>query len=1841
MMIKELIEKYEVLDVQLWLEEEQLRYRAAEGILTKERLQELRDNKEELLEYLKEQREHQKFFADNENRYEKFPITDIQAAYLMGRNNSYESGGVGCHGYVELTMPIMDKERLEEAFHKVIQRHDMLRAVVLKNGFQKVLEEVELPELGFQDLRGLSKKKAEKAILEVREELSTKVYTPDQWPLYTFFLTTTDSKSILHCSIDMLVADFVSINIILKELDHLYYNPTQNLPELDLRYRDLVLFQREQKKHLAGVARRKKDEEYWDEIIDTLSGGPALSVNENFTKELTPQFEQYQFTLGEDKWMKICEIAKANNLTPSSVLLTLFSEVIEFFSKSPDFCINLTLLNRPDVHPRVNEVVGDFTSVNVLEISKIIEDTFVQRVKKLQKRLWTDLEHSSVSGVEVLRSWNRKNNTKAIIPIVYTSTLGIDDSKVKDGEFMRDASVSYRISQTPQVWIDCQVSESLNRLNVNWDVRSGVFPEGMVADAFSIFERILNKLLDEETWNYYNLTELPEKTKMIREKVNNTHKIIRQELLHEGFYNHVIKSPNEVALLCGDRKYTYKELYHRAITIQNLLIANGYKKKDIIAVIQPKGVWQIASILGILLAGCVYLPIDIHQPLARQKRILRDAGAACLLVDESVSDQFTGMAIKSINVNKIKMKEDLVIKPVDVDISQPAYVIYTSGTTGIPKGVIISHKAALNTIKDINEKFAVTEDDKILGLANISFDLSVYDIFGMFDVGGSLILPDQNKEKDPKHWVDLIKKYKITIWNSVPAMMQMLLAYMKSELKDQLFSMKVGLLSGDWIPVTLARDIKEYCPNIELISLGGATEAAIWSIYHRIKEEDFERKSIPYGRPLANQKFYVLNQRLQPCPNWVIGDLYIEGEGLAEGYLGNDKLTKEQFIIHPETEERLYKTGDLGRYLPNGEIEFMGREDHQVKIRGHRIELSEIENVLNNHPLVSSSVVVLSGSKPEEYRLASFIEADKEVALKDNLKNKEKVIEKCYQAGDKVLELVDRKLFARWVQLSDKTTLYEIMDAFVKVNLFTDCERVYSFDEIQSALNALPKFKRLIKRWLNALISTGFIEKLNNQELYRRRLMEFSEEIVTKYRKKFDEVEEELQYGKDLYEYMKNSSKYILELLRGDIDALELFFPEGKTDIAMAAYNENLINQSLNQVAQEGIRELVDQFSARNDGMPVRILEIGAGVGGTTVDLLPILDGYNLNYHFTDLSNYFLNEARNKFGDYSFVTYGLFDINKEYWKQGFMASSWDIIICANVLHNSLNAPNVLSRLKELLTPNGALIVIEATREAFSLLTSLEFKDGLTSFSDSRAGTERTFFSREEWEEMFSKINGKVVCVYPRDTDVFVQGGQSVFIVQLAAEKKFIYPQKIKEYLKTQLPEYMVPNRNEVLDQLPLTTNGKVDRKSLVKRVAAFNKENSHSEEDFKDELEIKIAKIWCQILNIEQIGRNENFYTAGGDSLLVAQVVSKMKDSLVEAKEWEWDRLMREMLQILTVKGMAEALRTKDLVVDDTDKKVENTSFLIEFKEGIWPNEVVKVLFHTGTGTLTQYNRLLPLLLSEAKDNEAIIGFCFGDEDEYLNRPTDTLVLDLAHKYATELLKGDYKRYELIGYCAGGWLALETARVLIEEGAGVAPVTVISTNPSNPLVDNDLLIERAFKNLVSADRLPKNGSEENILFKNAIKEILKKNNISKITIEDLCSLDGPYLKLGESFQELAKKTKEERIREIFASVRDSNGGDFEDNSKMLTIIYQLFLHNYRAMLAYEPQPFVGDVSLMLVKDDSFHFFSSSEESDEGLWKELVLGDLTIDYIEGNHKSCMEAENVSNVMKVLSRGVKNV
>ncbi|TBR56739.1 hypothetical protein B4U84_28365 [Westiellopsis prolifica IICB1] len=902
-----------------------------------------------------------------EQRYQPFPLTDVQQAYWIGRSEAFELGNVATHGYIELESDRLDLERLNLAIQRLIAHHDMLRAIVLPDGQQRIIPQIETYHIEILDLREQNPTDIASGLEAVRQRMSHQVLAADQAPLFEIRASRLDDCRIrLHLSFDYLIVDAWSLGEILApQLYQLYQNPQVVLTPLQVSFRDYVLAEIA----LKNTELYQRSQDYWFQRLATLPPAPELPLAKHPSTIKQPRFVRRSGDLQPSTWQQLKTRAIQAGITPSGVLLAAFAEVLSLWSKNPQFTLNLTLFNRLPLHPQVNEIVGDFTSLTLLAVDYSTPEAFLSKARRLQKQLWQDLEHRYISGVEVLRELARSQGgtTKAAIPIVFTSTLTQGTPEPDTLGLEKIGKVIYSISQTPQVWLDHQVSERDGALVWSWDAVEEIFPAGLLDDMFTAYCRLLDSLATEEAIWQTVTRQKPLTT------CNDTASPISEVLLHTLFAAQVPQHQHQPAVITPNRTLTYQQLNCLANQLADQLRRLGVQPNTLVAVVMDKGWEQVVAVLGILQSGAAYLPIAPQLPSERQWHLLQ-AGKVQIVLTQSWLDATLTWpdSIQRICIDTFTLVDEIPPLETVQSSTDLAYVIYTSGSTGLPKGVMIDHRGAVNTILDINKRFAIGSGDRVLALSSLSFDLSVYDIFGTLAAGATIIIPEATSAKDPAHWLTLIQQYQVTVWNSVPALMQMLIKYTNNQ-ADILQSLRLVLLSGDWLPLNLPSQIQSVCENVQVVSLGGATEASIWSIIYPVTTVDPNWKSIPYGRPMTNQQFYVLNQMLVECPVWVVGELYIGGVGLAQGYWQVQNKTDASFIIHPQTKERLYKTGDLGRYLPDGNIEFLGREDFQVKVNGYRIELGEIEATLQQHPSVKEVVVAAVGESRENQQLVAYI----------------------------------------------------------------------------------------------------------------------------------------------------------------------------------------------------------------------------------------------------------------------------------------------------------------------------------------------------------------------------------------------------------------------------------------------------------------------------------------------------------------------------------------------------------------------------------------------------------------------------------------------------------------------------------------------------------------------------------------------------------------------------------------------------------------------------------------------------------------------------------------------------
>jgi pyochelin synthetase len=1828
--ITELLTAYERDGVHLWAEDGQLRFRAPKGYFTEERRAELRAHKAAVLEQLTRAEHKPALRPDLVGRYEPFPLTDIQTAYLIGRADAYAYGGVACHAYVELNFPELDPARVRAVWQSLVARHDMLVAVVDPDGYQQVLPEV--PDLRIDVTDARTETEADGALNAVRERLSYRSGPASRWPLFTLHITRLPGRDVLHMSFDMLTVDHASLRLLIAEFRALYENPAAGLPPIGVSFRDYVLARRA----LTETRQYARDREYWAERLPELPPGPELPTAEGWAapagtgsapRAQTPtavRFRRLERVLSADASGQLASRSRQFGLTVTTALLTAYAETVGRWSRVPRFTLNVPTVDRLPLHDDIHRVVGDFTSLELLTVDLTEEASFAERARVIGARLLEDLEHPLFTGSEVLADLSHRAGAPVLMPVVFTSALGATRSSPGTPE-----QVGYAVTQTPQVWIDCQVMERGDGLVLSWDVREGVLPEGLAEDMFGAWASLVDRLAASDgTWRAAADVRLPVAQAERRARVNATARPLPEGLLHEPVIARARQNPDAIAVETGDRVLTYRQLSARAAEVAARLTAGGLRPAEPVAIWMDKGWEQVVAVLGTLLAGGAYLPVETAQPPARRDAILSDARVRTLLTQSWLDTGDLPDAVTALTVDDLaEGVAPAAVPPRKASPDDLAYVIYTSGSTGTPKGVMISHRAALNTIEDINRRHGITREDRVLGIAGLGFDLSVWDLFGTLSAGGTLVLPQAERRGDPSHWAELIRESGITVWNSVPGQLQMLCDWLGSGSPDEESRLRLALLSGDWIPVTLPDQARAILPGLRIVALGGATEGSIWSIAHPVGTVDTSKPSIPYGRPLANQSFHVLDHAMRPCPDWAPGELYIGGAGVALGYLNDDDRTGERFVTEPGTGERVYRTGDIGRYLPDGSIEFLGREDAQVKIRGYRVELAEIEAAIQTHPAVAAAAVIVDDSAPAGRRLAAFVENGHRDHDESGSRRAAGVQQAAARAVDEASAAIDGTRLRAFLAELDEFALSVMTQVLESTGLFTG-EAPCTLDEVCAALRSTPRHRHIIRRWLRALAARNRLTCDADVGRYRALRPVAADEPERAWRRAAD-LERQVGWSTELLGVMRTCADRLPELISGEIGVRGLLFPGADVSAADAAYRDNLAIRHLNQAVVAALREIA---AAHVGEERLRVLEVGGGVGGTAGELVPALAEYGVDYLFTDSSPFFLTEARQRFADHPWVRYERFDLDQDIRDQGLTPNSFDVVLCANTLHAAADADVALDRLRELLVPGGHLVFVENTRDDHPpLLISMEFLEVADrEWTDLRAASGQSFLTRPQWLDLLDRHGAADVASLPAPDDPLAVTGQELFLARMKTDRVAVSPGELIRHAATRLPEYMLPAILQVLDTLPRTANGKTDRNRLASWLPRETASAGPAADDRPlDELETRLADLWAELMSLERIGREDDFFALGGDSLLVARMVGRLRERIPEAAELEWEVVLRHMLRRPTVAGLAAFLRgLTGTQAAGAQTEAEAVSPLVPLHGSGSPDEPTTVLVHAGTGTIMPYRALITEIRRRSPGAGTVVGLEVPGLDRFLGAAPDGLIEQLAVDYARALTVGGSRRFHVIGYCLGGLIATEVARNLAESGAQVESLTVISSHSPRFRLDDELLAEYSFAVMMGVAPADLGFPADENRVAGAADAVLA---ASPGVLPDggLAALVGEYADVARCFRELSRVPRTARIARMCEAVPASAGTYTPEH---MTRLFLAFRQSVFAITRYQAEPYAGDITFL--RHSGAYPFPGSRDAVTEYWSELTLGDLRILDIAGDHFSCLSVEHSPAVLKVL-------
>ncbi len=886
---------------------------------------------------------------------EYYPVSSAQKRmYFL---TEFEGEGINYNmpSMLEITGDI-DKDSLENAFKELINRQESFRTyfeVIDGEIVQKIQRDVCFNVEYLENINA-----SETEVKEIIDHF-IKPFDLKKAPLFrATVLKLSSDKHILMYDMHHIVSDGTSRKILINELIKLYDG--EELPDISIQYKDYAVWQN---KFLEDNSNKQNEEYLLEEFKGEL---PVLNLPTDYSRPAIKQYDGdvYNKYLEEDLTKKLKDFAIKNNATLFMVILEAVSILLSKYSGQEDIIIGTVTAGR--THSDIENVIGLFLNNLAFRCEPIKELGVAEYLNILRSKVLKGYECQNYPIDELISKLNVKNDMGRGRLFDVMIILQNFDKDIKDIETSK-LNIKPYLSGNRRSEYDMTfyVSEHNNKLNISLEYSTKLFKRETIEAMLSHLVNIVNDMIENPTklLSQLNLLSENERNKIV-EEFNSKIEYPDNKTLHELFEEQAEKTPDNIAIIYDNRKITYKDLNEKSNQIARLLRSKGIGKDEIVAILSERSLEMFIGILAILKSGAAYLPIDPVYPNNRINFMIEDSKAKALLVNGNLENriEFDGLIINldyknnytgsSLNLDACSTSKDL------------AYIIYTSGTTGKPKAILTKHSNVVSYVFVFNKLFNINYNDVTLQQSSFTFDGLVEEVYTVIFKGGKIVVPNRNDIKDAKKLAKIINENKVTILSCSPLILN------EFNKLPNMKSVRTFLSSSD---ILRKEYYSELIKQANVYNMYGPSEATVCTTYYKCGLNDSE--NVPIGRPLGNNKVYILDTNLDIVPIGVIGEIYIGGAGIANGYLNNHDLTSSKFIPNPlDSNEILYKTGDMAKWLPNGDIEFLGRADFQIKIRGYRIELGEIESHLLKHDNISeTTVVVKEDNEKNKYSCVYYV----------------------------------------------------------------------------------------------------------------------------------------------------------------------------------------------------------------------------------------------------------------------------------------------------------------------------------------------------------------------------------------------------------------------------------------------------------------------------------------------------------------------------------------------------------------------------------------------------------------------------------------------------------------------------------------------------------------------------------------------------------------------------------------------------------------------------------------------------------------------------------------------------
>jgi amino acid adenylation domain-containing protein/non-ribosomal peptide synthase protein (TIGR01720 family) len=981
------------------LEEVRLRCHAPEGVLTPSLRQEIAARKTEIILFLQQAKQvktsHQ-LPISRLPRDGEAPLSFAQQRLWFLHHLSPDSRSYNLldaqilHGSLNIVA-------LEQSLSELIRRHEVLRTTfpTVDGKPVQVIAPPTALTLPIHNLQGLSAQQQTEQIREMAKSLASQPFDLAVGPLVQFtLLQLSNQEYILLLKMHHIIYDGWSLNIFKRELSQLYAAFTQELPnplpELSIQYADFAVWQRQ---WLTGkVLERQLN--YWQQQLADASVVLELPTDKSRPPVQTFRGGVERFQLDRNLTQRLKQLSQESEATLFMTLLAAFLVLLSRYSGQLDIIVGSPIANRNN--KSVEQLIGFFANTIALRGDLSGNPSFADFLAQVRQTTLSAYAHQDLPFemlVEKLQP-ERDLSRNPLVQVLFS--LQNDSQSFLDLPGLTTQKMSLPLDEMVRFDLEVNYWEVSGGLEGVWSYNADLFDPATIIRIAQNFQTLLQAIVanPRERIAKLPLLTIAERHKLLVEWNNTQVDYPQDKCIHDLFEEQVERTPDGVAVVFEDQQLTYQQLNTRANQLAHYLQSLGVKADVLVGLCVERSLFMIVGILGILKAGGAYVPLDLDYPAERLSFMLEDAQVSVLLTQQQLVESLPKHQARVVCLDtdweKIAQKcESNLVNAATPD--NLAYVIYTSGSTGKPKGVLVNHNNVTRLFAATNSWYNFNSQDVWTLFHSYAFDFSVWEIWGALLYGGKLVVVPYLVTRSPESFYQLLCQEKVTILNQTPSAFRQLIQAEQSIATADDLNLRLVIFGGEALELLSLQPWFERHGDTrpQLVNMYGITETTVHVTYRPLSKADLQSTASVIGRPIPDLQVYVLDEHQQPVPIGVSGEMYVGGAGVARGYLNRHELTQQRFISHSFVESggsKLYKTGDKARYLPNGELEYLGRIDNQVKIRGFRIELGEIEALLASHPDVWESVLVVREDEPGDKRLVAYVVKSDESLITNQLR---------------------------------------------------------------------------------------------------------------------------------------------------------------------------------------------------------------------------------------------------------------------------------------------------------------------------------------------------------------------------------------------------------------------------------------------------------------------------------------------------------------------------------------------------------------------------------------------------------------------------------------------------------------------------------------------------------------------------------------------------------------------------------------------------------------------------------------------------------------------------------------